>query len=99
MKYEDVKEFPIQDDWIPATEVALSHWWCGTKFQDEDIEEYGQVTIEEGMKAAQVLSDNETQTMRMLTMWIGYLEANQDEGDAPGTFEDFILATYITGTE
>jgi hypothetical protein len=81
---------------ITDTEVALSHWWCGTDFSD--MEEDDVDFTEDALKGAELLDQFDDLTIELLTLWRGYLHANEDTGVQPSV-EDFILATYVVNRD
>lgn len=80
------------------TEVALSHWWCGTDFSDIDedtelLEDHPSFS-DDAIVGSKFLQQYEPETIELLTLWRGYLHANSETGVQP-TVEDFIIATYV----
>ena len=81
---------------VTDTETALSHWWCGTKFSD--ILEGGTEYTEDAVRGALLFDQSEEDTIKLLTLWRGYLDASANEETQPSV-EDFILATYVVQQE
>lgn len=71
------------DVWESGAEMHM-------EFPDEEIFHF-----ETTMEMIGVLRETDIDALKLLELWIGYVQASWSEGILNPTVEDFVLATYI----
>lgn len=84
------------------TEIGLDHWRAGldrNDFEETDLDgEWTQEVLDTGMRMGELLDQFESETIELITLWLGYIDSSLGESVQPSV-EDFVLATYVINKE